>query len=481
MSDLPTRDVVSGEARFILQHLATNAREGRSNHMADIRAELENAVTLDFADYLKFLKKFKYITLNRQEHTLGLTEEGDRVVEGYDIDRFVHEVGDYFRGRVQEEAKVVVREDTQAHAPPYAERSEHTRVGQVGGGDLRYVKYDEIGSGGLGTVYLGRHNTLGTDLAIKEIKDLFGHFSFLDRASVVDRLTEAVKAQAHLDHPSVLRIVDLEGTVAHPYWVMELAKGGSLRRLMEKRGGEPLPERVALRYLLQILHALKSAHQENVIHGNLKPENVLLDACGNVKLGDFGLSSVLEVETEGKNLPQVFLSTGAMDYMAPEQIQKKKEEIDASTDVYAVGILLYEMLTGEPPGRRAPLPSEVNRGVSKSVDRLFDKMTQDRKSKRYPDVDAVLADFYKAFPDGKYGQEGDLLLFMAPPDLGEAKATAPKEAGPAAKKEEASAASKTGSKEAAKAESKKDGDAGTASGAAKASRKTAGKTGSATS
>ncbi len=477
MSELPTRDVVSGEARFILQHLATNAREGRSNHMADVRAELENAVTLDFADYLKFLKKFRYITLNRQEHTLGLTEDGDRVVEGYDVDRFTLEVGDYFRGKVQEESKVVVHEEV-AEAPAYRDRSDSTRISQVGTGDLRYVKYDEIGAGGLGTVFLGKHNTLGTDLAIKEIKDLFGHFSFLDRSAVAERLTEAVRAQAQLDHPNVIRIVDLEPGVAHPYWVMELARGGSLRKVLEARDGTPLPEPVALRYLLQILYALKAAHAAGVIHGNLKPENVLLDGCGNAKLGDFGLSTVLEVDTENKNLPQVFLATSAMEYMAPEQIQKKRDEIDASTDVYAVGILLYEMLTGEPPGRRAPLPSVLNSGVSKSVDRLFDRMTQDRKKKRYPDVDAVLDDFYKAFADGKYGRSGDLLLSMSPPDLGATpseetgtKESAEKTRAPAPSTKTAPGTAKEAvkSKEAAKASTKAAAKEKTASGSTKGS------------
>ena len=86
-----TPEVLTGEARFILHHLATGEAEGKANHMADVRDALAAAVTLDFADYLKFLKKFNYITLNRQTHTLGLTEDGGRVVEGYDGDRFTLE------------------------------------------------------------------------------------------------------------------------------------------------------------------------------------------------------------------------------------------------------------------------------------------------------------------------------------------------------------------------------------------------------
>ncbi|MDF1562339.1 MAG: serine/threonine-protein kinase [Deltaproteobacteria bacterium] len=415
-----TTEVLSGEARFILQHLARNAAEGDSNHMGDVRTALEGAVTLDFADYLKFLKKFNYITLNRQEHTLGLTTDGSRIVEGLDIERFTLEIGDYFEHRVQE-PKVIVNTDD--------DRGNETRVALTAASDLRYVRYDELGSGALGTVLRGKHGKLGIDVAIKEIKDLFDYFSFLKRQTVASRLDVAVRAQAALHHPTVLRIFDLEIEVAHPYYVMEICPSSLRQRLEENPEG--LPEEEALRWFLQVLYALKAAHDAGILHRGLKPENVLLDELDNARVGDFGISTLISAEdAKGQSMPRVFLGTGGMAYLAPEQMELGAE-LSPATDIYAAGMLLYELLIGRAPGRRAPLPSEAKKGVSKKLDDLFDKLTQDRPEDRYADVDAVLADFYAAF-DG-FGKPGDLLLRGSAPAEA-AQGDEAKEAGGAKKK-----------------------------------------------
>jgi Serine/threonine protein kinase len=139
---------------------------------------------------------------------------------------------------------------------------------------------------------------------------------------------------------------------------------------------------------------------------------VLYDGYGNAKLGDFGLSRVIEVEP-GKGLPQVFVGTGSLSYFAPELITRK--DPGPAADVYGLGILLYEMLTGGIPGRRSPLPSEVNAEVPSKLDPIFDKMTHDRRESRYPDFDAMLDEFYGAFSDGEFMHRGDLVLSSEPP------------------------------------------------------------------
>jgi serine/threonine protein kinase len=207
---------------------------------------------------------------------------------------------------------------------------------------------------------------------------------------VLKRLKREFCAQAQVRHPAVVTIIDQVVDGARPYVVMDLLSG-SLRDRLEGAGGKSLPVAQSIRTFLQLSYALRAAHASGLTHHNLKPENVLFDVYGNAKLGDFGLSRVIEVEP-GKGLPQVFVGTGSMSYLAPELITRK--DAGPASDVYGLGILLYEMLTGGIPGRRSPLPSEVNAEVPSKLDPIFDKMTQDRRESRYPDFDAMLDEFY---------------------------------------------------------------------------------------
>ncbi len=278
--------------------------------------------------------------------------------------------------------------------------------------DLRYVKFDPIGSGPLGMVFKGRHNALGLDICVKELKDIFSYFSFLQRGEVIKRLKKELCAQAGVRHPGVVSIIDQNTEVARPYFVMELCKG-SLREKLDQSGGKGLPVNLAIRYFLQLSYAFRAAHAAGLTHHNIKPENVLFDPMGNAKIGDFGLARVIEVD-QTKGMPQVFVGTGGMGYMPPELLSRNNE-VGPSADVYSLGILLYEMLTGQIPGRRSPLPSEVNNEVPSKLDPIFDKMTQDRRETRYADFDAMLEDFYGAFSDGEYLVRGDLILWSEAP------------------------------------------------------------------
>jgi eukaryotic-like serine/threonine-protein kinase len=446
-----TRDTVSGEALFILKNLRENSRLGRSNKLADVKTALEPAVSLEFDAYFFFLRKFHYIAMDR-EAQLRLTDTGERVVEGNELDRFSGEVGEFFSEQlapadepmgasypVEVETSVLASEhvtvETAVPQPPppsntplprAAPRRTTTGVDGVpagavdgragpsskpGDGDLRYAKFDAIGSGPLGTVYKGRQNSLGLEVSIKELKDIFGYFSFLQRSDVVKRLKAELCAQAQVRHPGVVTIVDQNTDVGRPYVVMELLRG-NLRERLDQTGGKGLPVPLAVRTFLQLAYALRAAHAQGLTHQNIKPENVLFDAYGNAKIGDFGLSRVIEIDS-GKGMPQVYVGTGSLSYLAPELIVKAKDAGGAA-DVYGVGILLYEMLTGAIPGRRSPLPSEVRTDAPSKLDPIFDKMTHDRREARYPDFDAMLEEFYGAFSDGEYLGRGDLVLCSEP-------------------------------------------------------------------
>jgi len=277
--------------------------------------------------------------------------------------------------------------------------------------DMRYQKFDPIGTGPLGTVFKGRYNALGLDISIKELKDIFGYFSFLQRGEVLKRLKKELCAQAQVRHPAIAQIIDQNVDSPRPYFVVELLRG-NLKERLDAGGGKGVPVNMALRCFMQLAYGLRAAHAAGLTHHNLKPENVLFDSCGNAKLADFGLGRVVEVDAT-KGMPQLFMGTGGMVYMAPELINRSKD-VGPSADVYGLGILLYEMLTGQIPGRRSPLPSEVNAEAPSGLDSIFDKMTQDKKEQRYPDIDAMLGDAYKAFTEREFLDKGDLILSSEP-------------------------------------------------------------------
>ncbi len=469
------RDTVCGEALFILQSLRENGRLGRSNKLADVKATLEPSVSLEFDSYYLFLRKYHYISLDPREAQLRLTELGERAVDGGQHEQFIQPVEEFFAEQLGlSEAAALLAEEMNARRPPpppdsmleEAKRSTEPpalpRARPSGafavepsaaaappsvpvpapavapsapmtpppavsaspvssapaskGAELldqRYQKLDTIGAGPLGTTSKGRFNALGLDICVKELKDIFGYFSFLQRGEVLKRLKRELCAQAQVRHPGIVQVLDQNTETARPYFVLELLQG-NLKHELEQGGGKGVPVPFAQRCFLQLAYALRAAHAVGLTHHNLKPENVLFDLHGNAKLGDFGLSRVVEQDSS-KGLPQVFVGAGGMVYLAPELLQPHRaKEAGPASDVYGLGILLYEMLTGQIPGRRSPLPSEVNPEAPAGLDAIFDKMTQDKVEQRYPDLDAMLEDFYKAFPEAPFLTKGDLILSSEP-------------------------------------------------------------------
>lgn len=251
-----------------------------------------------------------------------------------------------------------------------------------------YNRIDEIGSGGVGTVYRAGQTKLARDVALKEINKVFNIFAGVDRDDIIERFHEVVQAQANLVHPNIVQVIDIETSGEYPFVVTQYAPRGNLRRLIESQDRPDLS--VTLNYFLQILNALSVAHDAGVVHGNLKPENVLIDATGNAMLSDFGLSSI--VEQEGSSA-QVYVGVGTVAYMSPEQFQSPDLATDKS-DIYSLGIMFYEMLTGKVPGRRSPMPSNFNADIPEALDDIFDKMSMDAEDDRYDSVQEILDELY---------------------------------------------------------------------------------------
>jgi serine/threonine protein kinase len=211
------------------------------------------------------------------------------------------------------------------------------RIGQTLGAD-RYVVVAQLGQGGMGSVYRARDRRLDRDVAIKLLNhELVGH------PTARARMEREAKALARLNHTNVVDIFDVmdhDGTLA---LVIEYVEGGTLTRRLV---GGALPWRDALGFMDGILSGLKALHDEGIIHRDLKPDNVLIDPKGDIpKLTDLGVAH----DAVGRGMTREGARLGTPEYMSPEQVCGGP--LDARSDLYACGILLYEMLTGQVPFR----------------------------------------------------------------------------------------------------------------------------------
>ncbi|MEP6862082.1 MAG: serine/threonine-protein kinase [Deltaproteobacteria bacterium] len=411
-----TKEVLCEEARFILANVMAEARYGRQNRYDDIRRVCEGAVSIPFAEYIGFLEKSGYLRHDRANESLEVSPEGETVVNGGNLQEFTERAVSHFKKLRQSRAMAVpsaaIPMGTQsgARVPEMRNEGSAARVlpvkdakvsssggrpsaavsGEMSQDEPRYEKLASIGSGGMGTVYRARQIALNREVALKEIRDLFGFFSEDQRNEIVRRFTDVVRAWGNLAHPNILPIHDVNIWVEYPNVVTELAPNGSARRLIND--AEDIPVELSFKYLLQTLHALRAAHAQRVYHRGLKPEQLLIDAYGNVKVSDFGFTRI--VERDHAVIRQIYVGMGNVAYMAPE-LYTDHMSAGPQGDIYALGIIFYELLTRKLPGRRSPMPSQINPSLPRGIDDIFDQMTRDAKNERYATVDDILDDIDK--------------------------------------------------------------------------------------
>jgi hypothetical protein len=195
-----------------------------------------------------------------------------------------------------------------------------------------------LGRGGMGLVFKAVHKTLKRQVALKIIV-AGGHASAVER----QRFRIEAEAVARLHHPGIVQIYEVGEQAGCPYLALEFVGGGSLAQQL---AGGPMPPRRAAQLLLELARAVQHAHEQGIVHRDLKPANVLLTETGVAKIADFGLAKQLDVE-QGQTQTGTVL--GSPSYMAPEQAAGKIGSIGPATDVYALGAILYELLTGRPP------------------------------------------------------------------------------------------------------------------------------------
>jgi serine/threonine protein kinase/tetratricopeptide (TPR) repeat protein len=206
-----------------------------------------------------------------------------------------------------------------------------------------------IGKGGMGAVYKARQPALDRFVALKILAPRPG--GDLDFAN---RFTREARALAKLSHPNIVGVYDFGQADRLSYFIMEFVDGPNLRQV-EQAG--KLPPREALEIIPQICAALQFAHDEGIVHRDIKPENILLDKKGRVKIADFGLAKILGQEPKDCRLTGARDIMGTPHYMAPEQMEKP-QTVDHRADIYSLGVVFYEMLTGELPLGKFQAPSQ---------------------------------------------------------------------------------------------------------------------------
>jgi tetratricopeptide (TPR) repeat protein len=267
----------------------------------------------------------------------------------------------------------------------------------------------ELGRGGMGVVYEARQLSLNRPVALKMI--LAGAHAGLEE--LLRFRTEAAAA-ARLQHANIVQIHEVGEHNGQPYLTLEHVPGGSLA---DKLGGTPLPPRDAARFVDTLARAVHYAHSRGIVHRDLKPANILLAADGSPKITDFGLSTHVGSASAAGTL-QAHTQTGAIlgtpSYMAPEQATGRGGDIGPTTDVYALGAILYELLTGRPPFRAAtPLetlqqvleedpvpPSRLQRSAAGDTETICLKCLRKEPGKRYASA-ADLADDLKRSLNGE--------------------------------------------------------------------------------
>lgn len=195
-----------------------------------------------------------------------------------------------------------------------------------------------IASGGMGSVYRARHKTLGAPAAVKVLQP-----QLVDATELQERFNREAGIQARLQHPNIARVLDYHEQEGRWYLVMELLGHGCLTDRLHQSNG-PIQLSQAIDWVRQALAGLAYAHQHGVVHRDIKPDNLLLDAHGQVKVADFGIARDL---TLGR-MTQTGTTMGTPHYMSPEQLLTP-EKVDGRADVYAMGVVLYELLAGRPP------------------------------------------------------------------------------------------------------------------------------------
>ena len=262
----------------------------------------------------------------------------------------------------------------------------------------RYEILSLIGTGGMSEVYQAKCHTLNRLVAIKVLKEEYSQDS-----NFVSKFKLEAQAAAGLSHPNIVSVYDVVDEGDMHYIVMELIEGITLKSYILKKGHLGVKETIGI--AIQVAQGMAAAHDQHIVHRDIKPQNMIISRDGKVKVADFGIARAVSTQTIGMN------AVGSVHYISPEQA--KGGYSDARSDIYSMGVTIYEMVTGRLPFEGdntvtvalahledAVVPaSELNPEVTPSLDRIILKCTNKRPSQRYQDAYELVADLRHALVD----------------------------------------------------------------------------------
>ena len=269
----------------------------------------------------------------------------------------------------------------------------------------RYEIIDKVGSGGMSDVYKAKCHKLNRYVAIKVLKP-----EFSEDKNFVSKFRVEAQSAAGLSHPNIVNVFDVGEDNGIYYIVMELIEGITLKKYIERKGKLPVKEAVSI--LIQVAQGIEAAHNNHIIHRDIKPQNIIISKEGKVKVTDFGIARAASTNTISSN------AMGSVHYISPEQA--KGGFIDEKSDIYSLGITLYEMVTGRLPfegdstvsialqhvQNELPSPLIYVPDLPISVEKIIEKCTQKKPDRRYLKVSSLIADLKKSLisPDEDFVQ-----------------------------------------------------------------------------
>lgn len=241
-----------------------------------------------------------------------------------------------------------------------------------------YVLTGKIGQGGIAEIFRGKQESLNRDVAIKILST-----NLLSDADIVRRFEREAVVIGQLSHPNIVHVIDRGKAGNRYYFVMEYVDGTSLREVIDS---PKIALETKLDMIVQVCKALDYAHKNGVIHRDIKPANILVDKQGNARVADFGIAQIVGTPDTEATSSEIVMGTLA--YMSPEQ-KISTANVDQTTDIYAVGVMTYEILCGKKPQGHFKLPSEVNPKLSRGFDQIIIRCLSENPHERYQSAVAL--------------------------------------------------------------------------------------------